>query len=50
METKKMFDFYWNCLKSDFLTNLGGFEWFLFIFFLILFNAFNTGKIEKHNF
>ena len=32
-------------MKSDWVTSLGGFEWF-FTFF-ILFNLFSTGKIEK---
>ena len=29
-QTKEMFGFYWNCLKSHCLTDFGGFEWFSF--------------------
>ena len=43
-----MFGFCWNCLKNDFFTNLGGFEWFLFCF--ILFNSFSPEKIGKLDF
>ena len=44
----KMFGFCWNCLKSDFLTRLRGFEWFLIFF--ILFNPFSNWKFEKLDF
>ena len=37
----------WNCVKSDCLTSLGGFEWFLNFFD---FNTFNLGKCEKLDF
>ena len=32
---KKRLNFYWNYLKSDCLTSLGGFEWPLFLYFLL---------------
>ena len=30
-----MFGFYWNCLKSHCLTDLGGFEWFSFFKYIL---------------
>ena len=41
-----MFDFSWNCLKSDCLTSLGDFEWLL-IFFFFFVNTLRTEKNEK---
>ena len=35
-KTKKMLGICWNWLKSDWFTNLGGFEWFLIFFFISL--------------
>ena len=52
VKIKKMFYFCWNCLKSEWLTSLGGFKWFLFFYFFfilcffILFNPF----VEKLDF
>ena len=31
-KTKKILELCWNFLKSDWLTSLGGFEWFLIFF------------------
>ena len=47
-QQQKMLGYCWNCLKSDCLTSLEGFEWFLvFFIIIILFNPFSTRKIEK---
>ena len=43
-----MFGFCWNCLKSDCLTSLGGYKWFLD--FLTLFNPSQPEKNEKFDF
>ena len=43
---KKMLDFCWNCLKSEWVTRLGYSEWFL----IALLNPLCAGKIEKHSF
>ena len=47
-KTNKMFNFLWNCLKSNLLTILVGFEWFLI--FLTLFNPLSSRIIRKLNF
>ena len=36
----------WNCLKSDYLTSLGGFEWFL-IFFLFCLTLSVLAKLKN---
>ena len=38
----------WNCLKSDWITRLGGFEWV--VRFFELFNYFSATKIKKLDF
>ena len=48
LEKQKKLGICWNCLKSDWLTSLGGLEWFLIFF--ILFNSFSLGKIGKLDF
>ena len=48
MKSQKMIALHWNCLKNDFLTSLGTFEWFLI--FLTLFNRFSAGKEKKLDF
>ena len=45
VKIKKIFGFCWNCLKSDCLSSLRGFEWFLIFF--ILFNHFNNSTNFK---
>ena len=48
VKSQKMIALHWNCLKNDFLTSLGTFEWFLI--FLTLFNRFSAGKEKKLDF
>ena len=45
---RKYYSFCWNCLKSDWITSIRGFKWYLIFF--VSFNAFSTGKIQKLGF
>ena len=45
-KSKKIFWICWNCLKSGWLTNLGGFQWFL-IFFWFCLTLSLPGKLKN---